>query len=131
MRVDVEACELKDDEVLYEGVPLSGVLLSYYDDGGLREELNYLDGLPDGESKQYYPDGSLHKKWFCRNGRAEGALKVFGEDGRPKLQEWREHGVVVRRRSWDSDGRLREDWELPASSPMTAYLQECRDEEEG
>jgi len=41
---------------------MNGIFKSYHDNGKLKSEVNYIDGLRQGIFKDYYRDGQLYKK---------------------------------------------------------------------
>ena len=47
---------------------------TFYPDGTLKTEGDYLYDQLDGHYKEYYPNGALWKDWNYENGKEEGKL---------------------------------------------------------
>lgn len=52
-----------------------------WEDGKLKTELNYVDGLKNGVLKTYYPSGQLKKEMFYKNNQLDGEYKSYHENG--------------------------------------------------
>ena len=65
--------------VLYitgESEPYSGVIVTSYSKGGVKEIIEYKDGLVDGELLLYYPSGNLSVKTTHKMGKLHGDFKM-------------------------------------------------------
>lgn len=58
-----------------------GIAKFYYSNGNLEEELNFIDGAIDGVVKEYYENGKLKELYTIENGRREGPDSFYSEDG--------------------------------------------------
>lgn len=57
----------------------NGLVQNYYSDGKLESEINYLNGIREGEAKFYKPDGTLKEECLYINGRIDGIVRVYGD----------------------------------------------------
>ncbi|MDR1403182.1 MAG: hypothetical protein LBJ60_05720 [Tannerellaceae bacterium] len=73
----------KEREENYVAGKLNGLVLKY-DDGVVRESVEYRDDTPDGEFKQYDPDGKLILKGAFKNGKRHGDLEEYYPSGKIK-----------------------------------------------
>jgi periplasmic protein TonB len=64
----------------YENGKLEGAELLYYDNGHIRTEGAYLNGMQDGEWKGYYPSGNLSARANFKDGEQFSA-SFLNEDG--------------------------------------------------
>ena len=78
--------------------PFTGVLISYHDNGNLKDRFFVLDGILDGPVEIYYEDGQL---------KIRGSLK-YGEENGPV--EFYENGRLVSKGSM-KDGKPSWPWE--------------------
>jgi Uncharacterized protein conserved in bacteria len=54
---------------------------TFYPNGKVETEGEYLDGKLDGYYREYYPTGVLWKEWTFKNGTEEGRSNWFFENG--------------------------------------------------
>lgn len=60
---------------------------TFYPDGTLKTEGDYLYDQLDGHYKEYYPNGALWKDWNYENGKEEGISTWYFLDGKVSI-EW-------------------------------------------
>jgi TonB family protein len=76
----------------------NGLVKNYYPDGKLESEINYLDGIREGEARFFHEDGSLKEERLYINGRVDGLVKIYADSGKLKelitLEDGRRHGPV-------------------------------------
>lgn len=79
----------------YKNGKLNGLTQKFDQAGVLREEINYVDGIEEGEHKQYDNYGKLQAKWSDRNGKRDGVYQGYFADG--KLAEERRYadGILL------------------------------------
>jgi antitoxin component YwqK of YwqJK toxin-antitoxin module len=68
------ACSLKDG---------NGQVKRYYDDGKIKEDVNFKNGVQDGEYKSYYENGTLWSDYFYRDGKVWNTIADNMPDGKP------------------------------------------------
>lgn len=69
------------EEGEYKGGSKFGNWKSFYDNGKLRFDLNYIDNNLNGTNKWYWYSGTLKEQTSYRNGKKEGDQIFFNEDG--------------------------------------------------
>ncbi len=76
---------------------LEGLVAKKYWVGVLKEELNYVQGLPQGEALQYYPNRSLLRELKYEQGKLHGVIKEYYEkEGfRPMSMKYRLSGLLA------------------------------------
>ncbi|MCU0460499.1 MAG: hypothetical protein MUF36_00580 [Bacteroidales bacterium] len=62
-----------------------GLWKSYFNDGTLRYKGNYVQGNPDGQHLYYYENGKIKEEQFYKNGIRQKTWKKFDEEGMPYL----------------------------------------------
>ena len=55
----------------------SGISKEYYENGTIKEEVNYKDGKLNGISREYYENGSLKSESTFKNGALDGKVKEY------------------------------------------------------
>ena len=91
----------RSDGLMMRSVPFSGVSVSHYEDGQLKEKGSYSNGEPDGIWEEYYKDGQLSSKGSYSNGEPwnlGGVLQRRSVTLEGFLLQRREMWIVVRRR---------------------------------
>ena len=128
---DMSKLELRDGKiyVIGENKPYTGTFVKKFENGNLREERNYKNGLrhgkqeiydrsgqllllntykneqKDGHQKLYYENGNLRAEDKYTNGKNDGVSRMYYENG----QLWRElkykNGVQITPTKWyDENG---------------------------
>ena len=65
--------------------PRDGLFKEYFEDGSIREETEYSNGVKTGTRKIWYRSGQLFKSGMMKNDRWHGKYEEWYEDGTPKL----------------------------------------------
>ncbi|MBS0635278.1 MAG: DUF115 domain-containing protein [Verrucomicrobia bacterium] len=60
-----------------------GVKKYYYDNGALKMELPYKEGVLQGKIRIFYPNGNIKREVECVQGRRDGFDRYFAADGTP------------------------------------------------
>ena len=71
---DIKSPELKD-----------GLVKEYFDDGSIKEEVQFVRGIKEGTRKIWYPSGQIAKSGSMKNDRWHGSYEEWYESGKPKL----------------------------------------------
>jgi len=69
----------------YQGGLLEGIVINYFPQGGVAEEILYKDGLKNGEWKRYFTDGKLKLKAKYIDDKLEGLMLVYHQKGFPEV----------------------------------------------
>lgn len=85
-----------------------GIFNSYYKDGSIHEEANYVDGQLAGTRKLYKENGDLEIEEFYENGVLSGEYKVFHPNGEVNLLSNYVNGTLqgILKEFW-SDGQIK------------------------
>lgn len=75
--------------------PNDGYYTSYYDDGVIKSEEHYKNGLKHGIWKNYYPDGQLKDVMKFKNDMLVGEKKHYSITGQLIFTEDYEKGILV------------------------------------
>lgn len=57
------------------------VYKEYYDNGNLKHETTYVNGIEDGKTKTYYENGQLKTEAIVVNGKLNDWVKTYYQDG--------------------------------------------------
>ena len=81
----------------YNGVPLTGILVEYFENGQLKQKGNHKDGEQDGSYETYDENGQLKQKGNHKDGEWVGLLETYHENGqlelKGNLKDGKEHGL--------------------------------------
>lgn len=61
-----------------------GIIKSLYPNGNVESEINFKDGIREGEAKFYFENGNIKEERNYVNGRVEGLVKIYSEAGKLK-----------------------------------------------
>lgn len=74
----------KKDGLIYitnEGKPYTGILVTHYKNGQIREKLNFKQGKYDGKNFSYYENGQIKEKFNFKDDMLDGEVISYYEDG--------------------------------------------------
>jgi antitoxin component YwqK of YwqJK toxin-antitoxin module len=103
----------KEREENYVAGKLNGLTIKY-DDGVIRESVEYRNDSPNGEFKQYDSDGKLILKGSYENGKRHGAFEEYYPSGKLKVKNAYNRGSYDGvRQEFYTNGQMRmeETWE--------------------
>ena len=63
----------------------NGLIKEYFEDGSIKEEIEYFNGVKEGKRKVWYRSGQLYKSGTMKNDRWHGTYEEWYENGSPKL----------------------------------------------
>ena len=128
---DMSKLELRDGKiyVIGENKPYTGTFIKKFENGNLREEKNYKNGLrhgkqeiydrsgqlllldtykngqKDGPHRGYYENGNLQTEAMYKNGKNDGATRVYYENGQLWSESKYKNGEKVAPTKWyDENG---------------------------
>jgi len=64
---------------------LEGVIINYYPEGVIAEQIPYKHGLKEGEWTQYFSDGKIKLKATYVNDLIEGLMLIYYQNGIPEV----------------------------------------------
>jgi TonB family protein len=70
-----------ESEINYINKIREGAAKIYYDNGNLRQEYSYINGKVEGLVKEYYESGKLKLTYIIEDGKKDGQESLFKEDG--------------------------------------------------
>ncbi len=81
----------------YKAGQLNGKKTTYYPNGQITEELNFVQGTKEGENLYYSPEGVLLKKLKYRNDKLQGPAEYYDAHGNVTIKgnyrEGKKHGL--------------------------------------
>ncbi|MFF1603597.1 toxin-antitoxin system YwqK family antitoxin [Streptomyces mirabilis] len=116
-----------DEDLIYtfRGVPFTGV--GYEEADGRRvSAVCYLDGKQDGYSRSWYDDGSLREEFCYRQNSLHGKHVLYDADGRLRLEELYEYGILLSKVERNAEGEFSAIFELKSTDPQWKTLNEFR-----
>jgi antitoxin component YwqK of YwqJK toxin-antitoxin module len=125
-RVPNDALEYDEGVMLLDGEPFDGVGYMVDDAGQLVGEIEYRDGLEWGMKRGWnVPDQLYYEGRFFR-GVLHGKQREWHSNGQLAEDGDFEFGFVLRKKRWDDEGNLLEEYELKETDPDYASLQDYR-----
>ncbi|MFT6881701.1 MAG: antitoxin component YwqK of YwqJK toxin-antitoxin module [Marinoscillum sp.] len=79
----------------FEGTPFSGHVVEYYENGELKSDVSFLNGLRQSVSKGYHPNGVLAYERLYKVGEKHGNHVGFYESGAKQFEYHFDHGVNI------------------------------------
>ncbi|HEX5402868.1 MAG TPA: hypothetical protein VFX16_11280 [Pseudonocardiaceae bacterium] len=106
LRVDIEDTTLSEgQEVLYQGVPLTGEVIRTTAGGVVVTAKQYRDGLEEGTQREWYGDGTRQSEYTVVDTNVTGETLDWHRNGQlARRQEFDEYGELRKREVWDEDG---------------------------
>src|SRR5262245_47083634 len=116
--------------------PFTGVGFALHPDGWLQVETEYKDGLKWGTQREWFAADKLLTEAELKSGVVHGKQRFWHRNGKLAEEGEYEFGVPLRRKKWDEDGNLVEDFELKETDPDSNYhflekLREIRKKQSG
>jgi len=65
----------------YKGVPYTGILLEYHENGQLLQKSKFIEGKLNGSSEMYYENGQLLGRETYKNGILNGSSEMYYKNG--------------------------------------------------
>jgi len=121
----------QDDLLMYDGVPLTGVVYNEFPNGSLEYEESYKDGLKDGEYREWHPNGRKKCEEIRDRGALHGKSTEWHENGNLRLVSEYEHGVRMKSSEWDPNGKLITTTEIDRNSELYSFVETIRQRKSG
>ncbi len=125
-RVPNDSLTFEEGTMLLDGVPFTGIGEIPDATGGLIGEYEYRDGLKWGKSRTWYSPGVRFQEGRYFMGTGHGKHREWYRNGELKKETDYELGYVVRKKVWDEDGNLVEDYEIQETEPKYKSLEKFR-----
>lgn len=130
-RVPQDLLDYPGDGYYYlDDTPFTGVAFSLFEDGSLKSDTEYRQGLKWGLERHWFRPGNLEYEAEMQRGVLYGKKRSWNSDGKINEEGDYEHGITLRRRKWDEDGNLVENFELKQTDSNFNLLQQFREMEE-
>jgi antitoxin component YwqK of YwqJK toxin-antitoxin module len=106
LHVDIKDTTLGEgQEVLYQGVPLTGEVIRTTKDGVVVTSKWYRDGLEEGPQREWYGNGTPQSEYTVVDTNVTGQSLDWHRNGQlARRQEFDEYGELRKREVWDEDG---------------------------
>lgn len=66
----------------------------YYDNGKVKEEVEHIEGTPEGKNTMYYPDGKIQAISYFSKGKLDGVAKSYYGNGQLKYIRQYKNGTA-------------------------------------
>jgi antitoxin component YwqK of YwqJK toxin-antitoxin module len=127
-RVPEDSLDYTGDGFYYlDERPFTGVGYSVSEDGWLETETEYRDGLEWGLRRQWYAPNKLLAEAELSRGVKHGKERLWHRNGKLKEEGDYELGTTLKRKKWDENGNLEEDFELKETDSNFKLLQQFRE----
>lgn len=113
--------EYEDDIRCFNGEPFTGVGYDLFDNGELKSEYEYRNGLEHNICKEWYANGQLKEQIECKRGMKYGESISFFENGLKKIESHYEWGVELDYKEWSQVGELLIERKLDPDSPDSSF----------
>lgn len=118
LHVNIKDTTLGDgQEVLYQGVPLTGEVIRTTKDGVVVTSKWYRDGIEEGPQREWYGDGTRQSEYLVVDTNLTGQSFDWHRNGQlARRQEFDDYGELRKREVWDENGvpqpdEAVDDWE--------------------
>ena len=127
-RVPYDSLEYADDGYYYLDEQLfTGVAFSRHEDGWLEKEIEYRDGAQWGMKRHWYAPNKLLVEAQMRAGVVHGTKRRWFRNGKLEQETNCEFGIVLRRKNWDENGILVDQYEIKETGSDFVTLQKYRE----
>lgn len=99
----------KEPAFLYKYIPkkYNGIYQKWHDNGQLKSECEYKNGVKEGPLKSWYENGQFWEECVYKNGKREGPLKSWYFDGQLEEEYEYKNGVYNGLyKGWNQNGQL-------------------------
>ena len=100
----------------YKNGMIEGVVTTYYPNGKITEETNYLKGLKEGANNYYSYDGVLLKKLQYKNDLLQGAARYFDAKGNVIIEGQYKNGQKHGLWKYYKNGQLEKEETFPKTN---------------
>lgn len=126
-RVPNESLDYADGHMYLHGDPFTGVGYSLDEEGRLEGEITYREGLKWGLKRGWFDTGALSHESPIFLGVLHGKKREWHRNGQLSEEGDYELGFALRRKRWDEDGKLIEEYELKETDANYKELQKYQE----
>ena len=127
-RVPYDSLEYSDDgDYCLDEQLFTGVAFSRHKDGWLEREIEYRNGAEWGMKRHWYAPNKLLVEAQMRAGVVHGKERRWYRTGPLEEETDCEFGIVLRRRTWDENGILVDEYELKETDSDFDSIREFRE----
>jgi antitoxin component YwqK of YwqJK toxin-antitoxin module len=73
---------------IFQGKPLTGVIIENYSDGKPKSRITLKDGIANGLWQEWYENGQLKFSAYWLNGKGHGLWEYYHENGKLRQEEF-------------------------------------------
>jgi antitoxin component YwqK of YwqJK toxin-antitoxin module len=106
--------------------PFTGVAFVRWDDGKLRAEIEYRDGMRWGVAKEWFPNGCLAGEAGWAWDLYHGVSREWHENGQLASEDVFEYGIRLSGKKWDANGKLVEKFVIRKNAAALRRLAELK-----
>jgi hypothetical protein len=126
LRVRSEQLDYNEDGLYcYEGKPFTGIEV-FEKNGWLQGEHELRQGVKWGRQRSWHRPGVPEEEAECAWGGYHGSVRKWHWNGQLALEGDYEHGIRVRAKEWDEEGKLTDDYTIQPTDSWCDTLQMYR-----
>ncbi len=126
MRINHDDLDYTDELIFeWQEKPFTGIAYELEDDT-LQSEISYIDGVQQGITREWYLSGQLKIECLYKNGSLHGYYREWFKNDQMKTDRLYELAVLVRKKDWDVNGVLLEDFEIDEQHQQYSLLEKLR-----
>jgi antitoxin component YwqK of YwqJK toxin-antitoxin module len=110
--IDIEYTTAGSPVYTWQGKPFTGIAYELNNVGKLINETSYVDGTEDGIEKLWYPNGQIESVSEAKWNRPHGKFQHWHENGKIKYEGICELGYVMKKKEWDKNGNLINEYNI-------------------
>lgn len=97
-----------------------GTYTVYYENGSIRSQANYRNGVQDGDFVGYFPNNQREVQGSYRNGKQQGKWSWWHENGmRKAIANYEQGSLTEPSLAWNDQGERTESADMPKSQPVS------------
>jgi len=123
LRVDWDDLdETHVNQVFYKGQYFTGWACTFFEDGGIEDEMEFRDGAQTGLYYQYDRHGRLLREEHYLYGSLHGCARSWHINGQLVSEELYQGSVLMKERQWDMQGTLIRDYHIEPQDSRIEFL---------
>jgi antitoxin component YwqK of YwqJK toxin-antitoxin module len=126
-RVNFEALDMDTEQrMVWQGKPFTGTAIELTSDGKIVGELNFVDGVQDGLTREWSLSGRLIAEEAYSDGSKHGYSRHWFDNGQLSSEQLYEYSIKTKEVVWSNDGNLISKWEISENDQTFSILQMLR-----
>jgi antitoxin component YwqK of YwqJK toxin-antitoxin module len=106
---------------VHEGEAFTGIEYHADKNGRIIEEQSYFEGMSWGFSRSWRENGTLRGEYHLRYGATDQECKEYYLEGQLKEVFFCDQGIIIRRKRWNKQGDLIENFDLENEPQHETY----------